>query len=70
MDLKMPVMDGYQATRQIKNFRADLPIVAQTAFAFEEEKQKVLDSGFDNYISKPFNREELLRIIKEYQRYS
>jgi len=70
MDLKMPVMDGYQATRQIKNFRADLPIVAQTAFAFEEEKQKVLNSGFDNYISNPFNREELLRIIKEYQHYS
>ncbi len=70
MDLKMPVMDGYQATKKIKNFRSDLPIVAQTAFAFEDEKQKVLNSGFDNYIAKPFNRRELLNIIKEYQKFS
>lgn len=67
MDLKMPVMDGYQATKKIKDFRADLPIVAQTAFAFEDEKQKVLDFGFDSYIAKPFNQKELLKVIKEYQ---
>jgi CheY-like chemotaxis protein/two-component sensor histidine kinase len=70
MDLKMPVMDGYQATKKIKGFRSDLPIIAQTAFAFEDEKQKVLNSGFDSYITKPFNREELLKIIKEYQQFS
>ena len=70
MDLKMPVMDGYQATKQIKDFRADLPIIAQTAFAFDDEKQKVLESGFDSYIAKPFNRNELLNVIKEYQELS
>ncbi|QGY46712.1 response regulator [Maribellus comscasis] len=70
MDLKMPVMDGYQATKKIKDIRSDLPVIAQTAFAFEEEKQKVLESGFDDYLSKPFNRKELLKIIKEYQQFN
>ncbi len=70
MDLKMPVMDGYQATKEIKDFRSDLPIIAQTAFAFENEKLKILSSGFDSYIAKPFKKEELLRIINEYKRFN
>ncbi|HAH59074.1 MAG TPA: two-component system response regulator, partial [Bacteroidales bacterium] len=55
-DIKMPVMDGYEATRIIKSFRPDLPIIAVTAFAFSEDRDKALAAGCDEYISKPLNR--------------
>lgn len=52
MDVKMPVMDGYEATRLIKQLKPDLPVIALTAFAFAGDKEKALDSGCDNYLSK------------------
>jgi len=59
MDLKMPHMDGYEATRKIKEF-CDAPVIAQTAYALPGDKEKILEEGFADYISKPIKREELL----------
>jgi len=53
MDIRMPFLDGYEATRQIKTFRPELPIIAQTAYALNSDYQKVYDAGCDEYITKP-----------------
>lgn len=66
MDIKMPVMDGYEATIEIKKFKPDLPIIAQTAFAFAKDKQNALDVGCVDWISKPFSPDELLKMIEKY----
>jgi PAS domain S-box-containing protein len=65
MDIRMPVMDGYAATKQIKSIRPDLPIIAQTAYAFNEEREKILTTGCDDYLSKPIDKEKLLQIINQ-----
>jgi CheY-like chemotaxis protein len=65
MDLKMPVLDGYAATRQIKEFRPLLPIIAETAYAMHGEKEKALNAGCDDYITKPFKKQQLLSIIEK-----
>lgn len=68
MDLKMPVMNGYDATREIKKMNKDLPVIAQTAYALTGDSQKALDAGCDDYVTKPINKKELLdkieRILK------
>jgi PAS domain S-box-containing protein len=66
MDIKMPIMDGYEATRIIKSFRPELPIVVVTAFAFSEDRNKALTAGCDEYISKPLNRNKVIEIIDRY----
>ena len=66
MDLKMPVMDGYEATKIIKGFRPDLPIIAQTAYSLDTDKFKSLTSGCCDFISKPFKKEALLAMIREH----
>ena len=53
MDIRMPFIDGYEATRKIKEFRPKLPIIAQTAYALNSDYQKVFDAGCDEYITKP-----------------
>lgn len=53
MDIKMPKMNGIEATRSIKSFRSDLIIIAQTAFAMEEDKQNCYAVGVDGFIAKP-----------------
>jgi len=68
MDIKMPNMNGYEATRQIKSFRKDLPIVAQTAFAMAGEKEQILAAGCDDYISKPIKPKDLLALINKYMK--
>jgi PAS domain S-box-containing protein len=65
MDLKMPVMDGYRAFDEIKAFKPNLPIVAQTAYALGEDKEKINNHGFDGCIHKPIKKNELLKIIRE-----
>jgi hypothetical protein len=65
MDIKMPIMDGYEATKQIKKFRPGLPIIAQTAFARSEDSAKAIESGCSDYISKPINRELLMTKINQ-----
>ncbi|WP_303067052.1 response regulator, partial [Alistipes indistinctus] len=55
MDIKMPVMDGYEATIEIRKSSQTVPIIAVTAYAFAEDEARVLRSGFDAYVSKPIN---------------
>ena len=55
MDIGMPVVDGYQATDAIRQLSSDIPIVAVTAFAYDEDRRKVMSRGFNGYLSKPLN---------------
>ena len=63
MDIGMPVVDGYQATDAIRQLSSDIPIVAVTAFAYDEDRRKVMSRGFNGYLSKPLNKDELFRIL-------
>ncbi len=63
MDINMPVMDGYEATRRIREFDSNIPIIAQTAYALSNDKEKILAAGFDKYISKPINKNKLINMI-------
>jgi signal transduction histidine kinase len=63
MDIKMPVMDGFEALEKIQPIRPDLPIIAQTAFSTNEDKEKILKVGFKDCITKPINREKLFEMI-------
>ena len=69
MDVQMPRMDGYTATREIRNLddkqKANIPIVAVTANAFEEDKKKAIESGMNGHISKPINIEEIAQVLDE-----
>lgn len=66
MDISMPIMNGYEATAKIKKFRPHLPIIAQTAYAIEGDREKALAAGCDDYISKPINKDSLYQIIDKY----
>ncbi|MGD9991940.1 MAG: response regulator [Salinivirgaceae bacterium] len=66
MDIKMPEMNGYEATREIKKLRPELPIIAQTAYALAGEKEKILSAGCDDYLSKPIMGKVLLEKIDIY----
>ncbi len=66
MDIKMPVMDGYQAFSEIKKIKPNLPIIAQTAYSSIEDKNKIIDAGFSSYITKPLNREKLFEMINQF----
>lgn len=63
MDLKMPIMDGYQATKEIRKDNTVIPIIAVTAFAFAEDEQRVKQSGFNDYVSKPIKPNDLKKRI-------
>lgn len=65
MDIKMPKMDGYEATKQIRQFNKDTIIIAQTAYSLLYDKQTALSSGCDDYISKPYNQAILVALIKK-----
>ena len=65
MDLKMPVMDGFEAIKLIKEFRPELPIVAQTAFSSAEDKERVFAAGFNDFLSKPIGQEALREVINK-----
>lgn len=66
MDIQMPIMNGYDATREIKKIRPSLPVIAQTAYAMSGEKEKSLDAGCDDYIPKPLKKKELLSRINRF----
>jgi len=66
MDIRMPVMDGYEATQIIKKDHPQIPVIAQTAYALKGEKEKSLAAGCDNYIAKPIDAKELLAILRQY----
>lgn len=64
MDIKMPKLNGYEATRQIRQFNTNVIIIAQTAFGFSEDYIKAKEAGCTDYISKPINSAKLLSLIK------
>ncbi len=66
MDIKMPVMNGYDATKYIKKMHPDIPIIAQTAYSIDEDIQKALESGCDDFISKPVDKKALISIVQKY----
>lgn len=66
MDIQMPEMNGYEATREIRKFRPDLPIVALTAYAFEEDKLRVLKAGCNDFLTKPIDKTGLFTKLSEF----
>lgn len=66
MDINMPVMNGYKAARIIKKINPAIPIIAQTAYAIAGDKERAIESGCIDYISKPINGKLLLKLIKKY----
>ena len=66
MDMQMPVLNGYEATRSIKSLNSEIPIIAVTAFALEGDKEKIMDAGCDDYISKPIKSEVLISLMNSY----
>ncbi|MBW1682206.1 MAG: response regulator [Deltaproteobacteria bacterium] len=68
MDIQMPVMDGIRALEILKGDpeTREIPVVAVTAYAMKEDRQKYLDARFDDYVSKPFGTREFLQKVAEY----
>lgn len=66
MDIYMPGMDGFETTKQIRLIRPELPIVAQTFYENQIEKEAVQNANFDDFISKPININKLLAILEKY----
>lgn len=66
MDLKMPIMDGLEATRLIKAQQPQLPVIALTANAFDSDRQQAFDAGCDDFLSKPVSAEKCLQLIAKY----
>ncbi|HDR52156.1 MAG TPA: hybrid sensor histidine kinase/response regulator, partial [Mariniphaga anaerophila] len=66
MDIKMPVMNGLEATRLIREFRPNLPIIATTAYAQTGDKHRFLAAGCDDYLAKPIGKERLLALLQKY----
>ncbi|NJK93726.1 MAG: response regulator [Bacteroidales bacterium] len=65
MDIKMPVLNGYDTTTEIRKINKQIPIIAVTAYAFAGEKEKALQTGCNMFIQKPFRKEELLMSIAQ-----
>jgi CheY-like chemotaxis protein len=65
MDIKMPVLNGYEALKKIKEFLPDLPIIAQTAHSSLEDKEEMLQAGFTYYIIKPFDKEKIFKLLEK-----
>ncbi len=66
MDIRLPGMDGLEATRKITSQRDDLPIIAQTAYATEDDRSAALSSGCWDFIAKPIRANEMIALIKKY----
>jgi len=66
MDIQLPELNGYETTRQIREFNKDVVIIAQTAFAQESDKEMAIAAGCNDYITKPFKHANLTEIIKKY----
>jgi signal transduction histidine kinase/ActR/RegA family two-component response regulator len=63
MDMKMPILNGFQAFEKIKEVLPDLPVIAQTAYSSSEDKEKIVQAGFTGYITKPINKEKMFDLL-------
>jgi len=68
MDIKLPGMDGYEATREIRKLDKNVPVIAQTAYAFQEDREKAMDAGCNDLLSKPISRVALEEILRKFRR--
>ena len=66
MDMKMPVLDGLEATRQIREAGSSVPIIAVTAYAYDSDRAKALDVGCDDYIAKPLTGDVLKKKLRKH----
>jgi len=66
MDVQLPVMNGRESMKEIRKIKPDLPIIAQTAFAMSGDRERYLRDGFNAYISKPINVQELIGLIEKF----
>jgi CheY-like chemotaxis protein len=66
MDIQMSEMNGYEAMQKIRQFNKEMKIIAQTAYALMGERERAIDAGFNDYISKPILKSELLALIKDH----
>lgn len=66
MDIKLPIMDGYEATRQIRIFNKEVPIIAQTAYVMLGEEEKTKTAGCNDYLTKPLRIKTVLDALSKY----
>jgi DNA-binding response OmpR family regulator len=69
LDIRLPIMDGFTAFGEVKKINPSVPIIAVTAYAYAEDRKKIMEMGFDDYVAKPFDLKELIskinKILKE-----
>jgi signal transduction histidine kinase/CheY-like chemotaxis protein len=68
MDISLPIMDGYEATRRIRTYMASVPIIGLSAYAMTGDMEKAKEAGCNDYVTKPINKDILLKKIKDYLR--
>jgi PAS domain S-box-containing protein len=66
MDIQLPVLNGFEATKKIKQLRAEVPVIAVTAYALIGDREKALEAGCDDYIAKPFLKSDLIELIEKH----
>jgi CheY-like chemotaxis protein len=66
MDIRMPNLDGLEATRELREQGYDIPIIAQTANAMSDDRQLALDAGCTDYMAKPIRKEQLFKLLEKY----
>ena len=66
MDLNMPEMDGFEATRKIKSMRPEVPVVAQSAYILTGEEARSINAGCDEFLAKPIRLTSLVAVLKKY----
>ena len=66
LDISMPIMNGYEAIKEIRKKNLKIPVIAQTAYAMQDERNAIISAGCDDYISKPVDRVELMSLISKY----
>lgn len=66
MDIQMPVLSGWEATRQIKKFRKNLPVIALTAYALSDEEEKSYEAGCNGFLTKPVRPNTLITELKKF----
>jgi CheY-like chemotaxis protein len=66
MDLKMPIMDGFTATQEIRKLNKEIPIIALSAYALEDDKHKAYEAGCSAYLSKPYEINTLINLLAKF----